>query len=205
MAAGDKKKIKAELKAYPLKEMGKEAREFITNSKDLTKKFAPIIWSKDVMLDPRKWTKKSLADGMLAVARYEMKLLAVRAAKIAKDAAAGGDPKKHEKALSKEYDEVKKQIIDKVSLAVEEVEEDKGDNKKSLKDCKGAFDKLDKVDFDGMYSGPRSLMVDVFSWLEDNLEGAEKKEEEKLFAEAGKQPRKTRGLTQNSGRSLRWS
>ena len=172
MAAGDKKKIKAELKVYPLKEMTKEARDFISNSKELAKKYGPIVWSKDIMVDPRKWTKKSLADGMAAVARYDMKILCVRvaeAAKAEKNGKGEKDQKKTEKELSKSYEEIKKEILDKVSLAIDEVEADKGDNAKNLKDCKAAFGKLEKVDFDWMYKGPRQSLLETFEGLAEEL------------------------------------
>ncbi|MFT7058030.1 MAG: hypothetical protein ACJASV_000530 [Pseudorhodobacter sp.] len=186
MAAGEKTPIMAELKAHPLKEMGKEARDFITNSKALTKAFQPIIWSAKPVLDPRKWNKKSLSDGLSAVARYEMKLLAVRASKIAKDAAGKGGAKKFEDALIKEYKEVKEEILNKVSLAIEEVEADKGDNAKGLKDCKAAFDKLDKVDFGNIFKGPRMTMLVVFTELEEDLEDPDEKRKAKALGEASK-------------------
>jgi hypothetical protein len=177
--AGEKKKIKAELKAYPLKEMGKDARDFITASPVLTKKFQPILHSQDAELDPRKWTKKSLSDGLLAVARYEMKILAVRVGKAAKDAAKASDKTKIEKQLAKDYDEIKKTVLDKVSLAIDEVIADKGDNKKSLKDCKTAFDKLKKVDFDIMYQAPRQEAEKTFKRLAKLMDGDKASEAEK--------------------------
>lgn len=172
MAAGEKKKIKAELKVYPLKEMTKDARDLISKSKELTKLYGPIVWSKDILVDPRKWTKKSLSDGMAAVARYDMKILCVRVAEAAKAEKAGKgakDPKKLEKDLSKAYEDVKKDVLDKVSLAIDEVEADKGDNAKNLKDCKAAFGKLEKVDFDWMYKGPRESLLETFEGLVEAL------------------------------------
>lgn len=172
MAVAEKKKIKAELKLYPLKEMTKEARDFIGKSKELSKVYGPILFSKDLMLDPRKWTKKSLSDAMAAYVRYEMKILCVRvgeAAKAEKAGKAAKDPKKIEKELSKSYEDMKKEIINKVSLGLDEVEADKGDNAKNLKDCKAAFGKLEKVDFDWMYKGPRESVLETLESLVDEL------------------------------------
>lgn len=185
MAVGEKKKIKAELKLYPLKEMTKEARDFIGKSKDLSKVYGPILFSRDMMLDPRKWTKKSLSDAMAAYVRYEMKILCVRvgeAAKAEKAGKAAKDPKKTEKELSKSYEDMKKEIFNKVSLGLDEVEADKGDNAKNLKDCKAAFGKLDKVDFDWMYKGPRESVLETLENLVEELADESDEPDEKYKA-----------------------
>ncbi|RUS59687.1 hypothetical protein EGN72_13395 [Pseudorhodobacter sp. E13] len=166
--AGDLKvKMEAKLKVFPMKEMGKDVTAYMKKNPALQKKFERIEYSEKVELDKRKWTPKKLQDGLAAVARYELKLLAVRAAKMIKDGEKG-DPKKLEKALTKEFEDIKSQILDKASLAIEEVVSDKGDNAKSLKDCKAAFGKLGDVDFANMYKGPRESMVVIF----DNLAAA---------------------------------
>ena len=167
-AAGEKKEFTAELDADPLKEMTKQAQDFIKNSKALSKKFVNITYKEKVDLDPRKWKKKDLNDGVLSVARYELKLLAVRVGKAAKDGAADG---KVETELSKEYDKIVKAINKKLSLAIEELAKDTGNNKKALKDGKAAFAKLDKIDFKGAFSGPLKSATDVLKWLEKSVSG----------------------------------
>ena len=167
-AAGEKKEFVAELDADPLKEMTKQAQDFIKQIKTMSKKFANVTYKEKVELDPRKWKKKDLNDGVFAVARYELKLLAVRVGKAAKDGAADD---KTEAELSKEYDKIVKAITKKLSLAIEELANDKGNNKKALKDGKAAFAKLDKINFNGAFSGPRNQVVSVLKALEKAVSG----------------------------------
>lgn len=82
----DKKEFTAELNADPLKEMTKPAQDFIKGEAELSKAFVKITYKEKVSLDPRKWNKKDLDDAVHAVARYELKQLAVRVGEAEKKA-----------------------------------------------------------------------------------------------------------------------
>ncbi|MBL4919069.1 hypothetical protein [Szabonella alba] len=166
-AADGKTEFTAELDADPLDEMTKQAKEFIKESKVLSKKFGKITFSQKIMLDPRKWKKKTLNAGMYGAARWDLKILAVRVGQYAKD---GKPDAKAEAALSKDYDKIVKAITKKLSLELEELEKG-GDNKKALKDGKAAFAKLDNVDFKSAFTGPLKSAIDVMKWLEKAVSG----------------------------------
>ncbi|HSF92928.1 MAG TPA: hypothetical protein VLA51_12095 [Paracoccaceae bacterium] len=185
MAADQKAKIDAKLKAHPMKEMTKEVTAFLKKNPALQKKFGSIESSEKVELDKRKWNAKKVTEVIEANVRYDLKILAVRFAKLIKDGE-NGDPKKLEKALIKEFEDVKKEVLNKASLVVEEIVSGKGDNAKSLKDCKAAFAKLGKVDFDMMYQAPRQEAEEAFNRLAEVLEDkkATEAEQKKEMAEA---------------------
>ncbi len=181
MAATDKKDYDAKLDADPRDEMSSGAKKFLKSNSDLDKVVGNFKYSEKVSLDPRKWSKKDLEAGVLAVARYEMKLFAARFDALAK---AGKVDKSVIDEIKKLHGKTQKSIDKKLSLAVEELANDKGDNKKGLKDCKAAFDKLARIDFDDIYSIPRSMLEDLFDDLGNNLDDADEKRKAKYLADA---------------------
>jgi len=197
MADDTKVDMEAKLRVSPMKEMGKEVHAFMKKNPALQKKFEKIEYSEKVKLDKRKWSPKKLGDGLGNVARYELKLLAVRFGKLIKDAEKG-DQKKLEKDLTKEFESIKKEILDKVSLALEEVASGKGDNKKPLKACKASFDKMSKANFSGAFERPRNAVVKA---LEDVDKAFEKDGKGKPdFASAGKSVSAACAAFQKSGK-----
>jgi hypothetical protein len=185
MVGAQKVKIDAKLKAYPMKEMTKEVTAYLKKNPALQKKFSSIESSEKVELDKRKWNAKKVTEVIVANVRYDLKILAVRFHKLIKDGE-NGDQKKLEKALIKEFEDIKKEVLNKASLVVEEIVSGKGDNAKSLKDCKTAFARLGKVDFDAMYQAPRQEAEEAFDRLAKVLEDkkATEADQKKEMAEA---------------------
>ncbi len=146
-----------------------------------------ILVARSMLLDSRKWKMKDLVDGCYAVARYELKLFdshfteiesqlikEVNKQKGAKYKKIGEivrlpdvdkDPKLKQIFKSSATDAIKahanasKKIEDKVSLALDEVEADKGDNKKSMSATKDALRKFLAVDFRATFEGPSKQSV----------------------------------------------
>jgi hypothetical protein len=159
MADADKKKMKAELNASPFAEMDKKTADWIKANPALKKVFLPIQYSQMVELDKRKWSASRLKDALDGLARYDLKILAHRAAVHYKAAMKQG-PKGQlaaEKQLPGDYKETRKELLKKASLAIEEVVADKGNNKRGLKDGKAALKKLDGIDERKIFAEPANL------------------------------------------------
>jgi archaellum component FlaC len=170
--AGEKKKMKAELKIDPRTEMDGKVIKWLDSVDELKKKFRPFTYSEELELDTRKWDKNKLAKALEGLVRYELKRLAVNAATAWKAVGGKASPKEHAaavKTLLKDYDEIAKEIDDKCSLALEELASDKGDNKKNLRDGKAAFNKMKQADVAKAFSGPRGIVVDGFKQLSTQL------------------------------------
>ncbi len=162
MADEGKKEIKVELKFLPMKELSPKAAKFVANEADLSKKVKPpVTWSQKGKFDPRKHNKKSLDTEIYNAARMPFKIFANRVDLAVKD---GVDDKKKKKLLS-DFDEAVKGAIANASLAFEEIESGKGDNKKALKDGKAAMGKLDGVDFADSFAKPFDQLMDVLDKL----------------------------------------
>jgi hypothetical protein len=166
--AGERKRMKAELKAYPMSEMSKEAREFISASASLKKKFSIISYSETLELDSRKWNPKSLTDGLNTVVRFDLKALATAVAQALKK-----DGKKAEKSIDKVYDRMSKIIVKKAADALDEIKGDDGDNKKALKEGKGAFADIDRIKWKAMFADPRKTLATEMVKLNKALRLAE--------------------------------
>lgn len=148
-------------------------------------------------LDPRKWSKKTIEEGAYAVARYDLAFFATalgsyegkitkalpkdqKKAKFNKDMKDISDDVKKE--LTKAENEVvklhkkfSKAIRDKVSLAFDEIEADKGDNKKALAAGKEALKKFDELDTSKMFAGTTAGVEKALSTLARDLaSGGEK-------------------------------
>ena len=170
--AGEKKKMKAELKIDPRTEMDGKVIKWLDSIDELKKKFRPFTYSEELELDTRKWDKNKLAKALEGLVRYEVKRLGVNAATAWKAVGTKASPKEHAaavKGLLKEYGEIAKEIEDKCSLALEELASDKGDNKKNLRDGKAAFNKMKQADLAKAFAGPRQIVVDGFKLLSTQL------------------------------------
>lgn len=133
--------------------------------------------SRSMKLDARKWRKKTLEDGVYAVARYDLQLFSTALTSMQKDIDKAIEPKERKKfkfksntkdeskelgnALSAAETKVKtlwkkveKNINDKVSLALDEVESDKGDNKKAIAAGKQAIKIFDRIETKDLFANP---------------------------------------------------
>ncbi|MEM9583099.1 MAG: hypothetical protein AAGA08_08290 [Pseudomonadota bacterium] len=172
----DKVKITVEKAILPFAETkSKGVPAWFECRSGLARAVVPICFKKTMELDGRKWKKKVIEDGIYAVARADLQLFATQLTNVEKsilktlpkkDQAKKNFPKDKKaespevkKALDSAETQVKKlykqmegKIKDKVSLALEEVESDKGDNKKALAAGKDALKKFDSLQTNGMFS-----------------------------------------------------
>lgn len=173
MADDGKKEFKAEIKCAATEEADKSDLKYLEDKLDkklwtsINKK---IDFSDKVMLDGRKWKQKDLDDGIYAVARYELKVFSTALGKRVKEHENKKlDDKKLEEAIKKLHTDTVKTVIEKVSLAVEELaKEGSGDGKKAAKDGNAAFKKLLDVDFDS-FGVNAALAVKVLEDLEKSI------------------------------------
>ena len=135
----DKKELDAALDADPRKEMSSATVKFLKENKDLDKVIKNFTYSEKVSVDTRKMSKKDLLAGVYAVARYEIMIFCVRLNEIAK---AGTADKGVIAEVVKLHKKTQKYIDKKLSLACEELNNDKPDNSKALKDGKAAMEKI---------------------------------------------------------------
>lgn len=162
-----KEKMTAVLDVSPFAEMSKDTREWCEKNRFLKNKMKNYSASETVKLDPRKWNEKTLKKALAALVRYELKLLDVKIGDIVKDAKAGGmggEIEAQPKVL-KLYEKFGKEIEKKVSLALEEIVEDKGDNAKGLRDGKKALKAMASTDFKKLFTGPGDKAQATFDTL----------------------------------------
>ncbi len=166
--------MKAELKVDPCAEMDAKTSAWVQGIPMFKKKFKPIVYSQDVVLDTRKWDQKKLSKALYALARFELKVFAVRGNEWAKKVAKGGTKAEIEAIAkySKAYEKLCKDIANKCSVALEEVESDKGDNKRSLKDTKAAFAALSGTKPRAVFGAPTEAVVITLKKLSRDLAAA---------------------------------
>jgi hypothetical protein len=194
MADKGKTKITVERIISPFGEMkGKKMPEWFSLRQNILKDMAPVFVKRSMEVDPRKWKKKDIEDGVYAVARYELALFATQVANVQKpvmkelEAFKGKLPKskkdetpkltaalnKAEKEVIKLYKSIASKIEDKVSLALDEVESDKGDNKKALAAGKELIKRFDSLDTKRMFSGPASTVISGLKKLATDISKAQ--------------------------------
>lgn len=151
------------------------------------KKISTIDVKRTMMLDQRKWKKKDIEDGCYAVARYELALFATQLAGIEKsllkkanihlkakykkvDDIINGKEVDKDAGLKKAFEEagkdtvkiygqLTKKLADKISIALDEVESDKGDNSKSLASCKDALRKFNGIKSNDLFQVPMTMVI----------------------------------------------
>lgn len=156
------------------------------------KKISDIVVKRTMMLDQRKWKKKDIEDGCYAVAKYELALFATQMSSVEKallkkanihlkakykkvdDIINGKDADKDAglkkvfeesgKETVKLYNQLAKKLEDKISVALDEVESDKGDNTKSLSTCKDALRKFNGIKSSDVFQFP---MMSVITTLQN--------------------------------------
>lgn len=144
-------------------------------------------------LDARKWKKKDLETGVYAVAKYDLALFSTALTSMEKDidkaflankenAKAKRDAKFYrntktdtkeeaaaltaaEKRVTALWKKVSKAIDDKVSLALDEVEADKGDNKKALAAGKEALKVFDRIETKSLFADPIQQVLSALNTL----------------------------------------
>jgi hypothetical protein len=190
MAEDNKKKMKAELSVSPFAEMDKKTEAWVKSIPALEKVFKPIQHVEAVELDKRKWSASKLKEALAGLARYDLKILAQRAATHQKAHQKQG-PKAlqaAEKQLPVDYKAISKELIKKASLAIEEVANDKGNNKRALKDGKAALKKAVGLDEKSIFAEPADLAGQAMAHLANKLEELLEQE-----GTTGKEAAKARG------------
>ena len=160
------------------------------------KGIAPLSFKRTMELDPVKWKKKVIEDGIYAVARYELQLFATHCSSYEKaigkvvsanKAFKGKLPKsskeetpelkaeldKAARELPKLYKSISKKIEEKVATALDEIQNDTGDNKKSLAAGKEALKRFDALDTNGMFMKPTKTVVAGLAKLSQDLKKAD--------------------------------
>ena len=172
--AGGKTRMLAKLEVDSQSEMDSKVKDWIRKNPKLRKIFGKFTYSQAVELDERKWDARKLSKALEGLVRYELKQLSVAAWKTYGDLKPGdvkGEIKAIEK-LGKTYDRISKAIDDKCVDALEELEEDKGDNKRGLKDGRTALKKLADVDLKNFFSGHGKAAASALEALAKALEKA---------------------------------
>lgn len=79
MSTGFKEKMKAKLNVKATQEMKPIYAKTIESNPETAKHYKNFTYEDTIELDSRKWNEKTLAEGMFALVRYELKLLAAQA------------------------------------------------------------------------------------------------------------------------------
>ena len=165
-AAGAKKEMKVDIKVDAFSECQKEDKNWALGLKGVASKCKPIPFKDKAEVDPRKWTEAKLNKEAEAAGVMGLKLFSQRIVQFKEQL---DKKKKDEKTIIKEliaeYDDFSGKFVKALSLWLEELASGKADNAKSLKDCGGALEKLDKIEFKDAFSKPREKAVSVFKPL----------------------------------------
>jgi len=182
MAAEGKKSVSINKILSPFLEVkGKKAPPWFDAIPNCAKDIPPLLISRKMELDMRKWKVSDIENGIQAVARYELKVFAMAVSKAEKAVMAAIPKEKLKNAnwakLGKEFyanrksperdalekaktsiaaswKSVAQEIENKVSLALDEVEADTGDNKKAIASTKEAIKKFKSVEKGKIIEGP---------------------------------------------------
>lgn len=162
-----KEKMAAVLEVSPFEEMSKDSHDWCRKNPVLRNRLKNFEIAETVKLDPRKWNEKLLRKALVSLVRYELKLFDVKVGDIIKDAKEAG-PKGEIEGMGKViklYEKIGKEIAKKVSLALEEIEEDKGDNAKGLREGKKALKAMSAVDYKKLFAATGVKAQDALSDL----------------------------------------
>lgn len=189
MAEGAKK-FKIKLKIDSKGEMDSKQKKFVDSIPAFKKLFGTMDYSLEVEANPKKWTPKKIEDELEGTASYGLKILATVVAEWQKTIAKEG-PKgqqKAEKELPVSYKKIEKEIGEAIDNAADEIEKDKGDYKKGLRDGKVALAKLAQADIKDLFRDPRVATVDAFTQLSRDLKkaGDDDKKKEGAYLAADK-------------------
>lgn len=194
MADDNKKDISIDIAINPYGECkGDAAPAWFAARQKLSGIIQEIKVKRTMKLDARKWKKKDIESGVYAIAKYDLALFATALGSMEKnidkafsankanaktkrdakfyrntkddtkeEAAAISDAEKRVTSLWKK---VSKSIEDKVSLALDEVESDKGDNKKALAVGKQALKVFDRIETKQMFADPIQRALNALKHL----------------------------------------
>lgn len=204
MADDGKSKFSLNTEINMFSELGKKPPKWLFFAPSSASKIKPLKFKRDMLLDARKWKMKDLVDGCYAVARYDLAIFATHISsvekKLLKDAndllgakhkkvedVTGAKDAKKNKDLVKLFKEAgdkigsafeksAKAIDEKVSLALDEVEADKGDNKKSIKNGKNALRKFANVRFNKVFTEPMVNAGNALKALKANMNNSKPKD-----------------------------
>ena len=182
MADDNKKEFSIDVTLNPFAEFNKKGvpPEWFAARPKLTNIVKAIDVKRSMKLDARKWKKKDLENGVYAVARYDLALFSTALKAMEKDIDKAFDKKKDkqkrdtkyykntktetkdetaalstaEKKVTALWNKVSKSIKDKVSLALDEVAADKGDNKKAIAVGKQALKVFNQVNTADLFANP---------------------------------------------------
>jgi hypothetical protein len=184
MAAEGKKEFKAELDVCPLCEMKPKESKELKGHKVLGREIKNLKFSEKVELDPRKWTQKTLDQGVYGAVRYLFQKFSVRISSMMDEKGWESDPKFALKVI-KELKGFDKEVKDTLSLAVEELAKGTGEAKKMVADFMKKIVGLDDVDAKKVFGEPRKAIIDAYKMLDRALksEGKSGKEFEQAMAD----------------------
>lgn len=184
MAAEGKKDFKAELDVSPLCEMKDKERKDLEKHKIFSKEIKNVKFSEKVELDPRKWTQKTLDQGVYGAVRPLFQRFSVRVSTMMEEKGWENSPKFISKYI-KEQKDITKEILDILSTAVEELSKGTGEAKKMVADVKKKIAGLDDVDAKKVFGEPRKGIIDAYKMLDRALksEGKSGKEFEQAMAD----------------------
>lgn len=194
MADDNKKDFAIDVTINPYGECKKsEPPAWFAARPKLTGIIQDIKVKRTMKLDARKWKKKDLESGVYAVAKYDLALFSTALTSMEKDidkvflankekAKAKRDAKFYkntkddtkeeaaaltaaEKRVTALWKKVSKSIDDKVSLALDEVEADKGDNKKAIAVGKQAIKVFDNISTKELFADPIQRVLSTLKML----------------------------------------
>lgn len=197
MADDNKKDISIDVKIDPFGECKKkgEVPPWFAARPKLLGQVNEVQIKDTLKLDTRKWKKKDLEGGVYAIAKYDLAVFSTSLSTIEKeidkvfDASCGKKKrdakfyKGHkpetkdeaavlnsaEKKVATLWKKLAKSINDKTSLALEEVANDKGDNKKAIAVGKQALKVFDGVDTESMFAQPITDVLTILKRLGTDL------------------------------------
>lgn len=200
MADDNKKEFSIDVTINPFGEFNKKGLppEWFAARPKLMNIVKAIDVKRSLKLDARKWKKKDLENGVYAVAKYDLALFSTALKTMEKGVEKAFDKKKDkqkrdakyykntktetkdetaalsnaEKKVTALWNKVSKSINDKVSLALDEVAADKGDNKKAIAVGKQALKVFNQVDTSDLFANPINDVLAILKRLSKTIEKA---------------------------------
>ncbi|MEL6233017.1 MAG: hypothetical protein AAFR46_01290 [Pseudomonadota bacterium] len=151
--AGKLEKIKLKLEISPFSEMGRQTERWCLDNRTLKKALTPFKFEDKAEIDTNRWELKDIEDGLRAIARYDLKVFDVavidarKTIDKAKPRDAAGAIAKAEKDIITLHAKLEKQILKKLSRALDEVS-GAADDGKALADGKAALTKIADLDLE---------------------------------------------------------
>lgn len=163
MAAEGNKAMTAKLEADWKKEMRGDVIKWVQSEKDLIKLFPKrISYSQKVELNPAKWSEGKLKSALPGAVRMELKQLANRVSDAKKLSEKAKSPREHSnvvKAVKQAIEDTEKEIVEKVSTLLEELESGVADAKAGLALGKKAMAEVSKLNASKVFSEPLEIAM----------------------------------------------